>query len=144
MTVKVYSGVKAEGTVVATAEASVSGGKWGPVSSVTTLTSGTYTAMAEEVSSLGNATGKSEPRTFVINTNPPEVTLAGVTSPSNNTKPSFSGAASESLPVTVKIYSGLKAEGSPVATAEAPVSSKKWGPVSSATRFDERDLYGGG
>ena len=56
-----------------------------------------------------------------------------MTTPSNNTKPAFSGTASESLPVTVKIYSGSKVEGSPVATAEGPVSSEKWGPVSSST-----------
>ena len=98
--------------------------KWGPVSSSTVLTSGTYTAVAEEDSSLGNGAGKSETRTFVINTNPPEVTLAAVPTPSNNTKPSFSGTAGESLPVTVKIYKGTKAEGSPVATAEGPVSKR--------------------
>ena len=133
VTVKVYKGSKAEGTVVATAEGSVAGGKWGPASSSPALSSGTYTAQAEEKSSLGNATGKSETRTFVINTEPPEVTLNTVTTPSNNTKPSFSGTASETLPVTVKIYKGTKAEGAPVATAEGPVTSKKWGPVSSAT-----------
>ena len=133
VTVKVYSGSKVEGSPVATAEANVSTGKWGPVSSSTLLTSGTYTAVAEESSSIGNGVGKSETRTFVINTSPPEVTLNSVTSPSNNTKPSFSGTASESLPVTVKIYKGPKAEGSPVATAEGPVSGKKWGPVSSTT-----------
>ena len=38
--------------------------------------SGTYTAIAEETSSLGNAIGKSESRTFVVNTEPPEVTLS--------------------------------------------------------------------
>ena len=64
--------------------------------------------MAEEASSLGNPTGKSEPRTFVVNTEPPEVTLAAVPTPSNDTTPSFSGTASESLPVTVKVYKGSK------------------------------------
>ena len=128
VTVKVYKGSKVEGVPVATAEASVSGGNWGPVSSLTTLVSGTYTAVAEEESAIGNATGESSPITFVINTNPPEVTLNSVTSPSNNIKPSFSGTASESLAVTVKIYKGSKVEGSPVATAEGSVSGKKWGP----------------
>ena len=89
--------------------------------------------MAEENSSLGNGFGKSETRTFVINTDPPEVTLRTVPTPSNNTKPSFSGTASETLPVTVKIYKGTKAEGSPVATAEGPVKTGKWGSVSSST-----------
>ena len=124
VTVKVYKGSKAEGSPVATAEGAVSGGKWGPVSSSTTLSSGTYTVVAEEKSSINNGPGKSESRMFVINTEPPEVTLATVSTPSNNTKPSFSGTASESLPVTVKIYKGSKVEGSPVASAEGPVSSK--------------------
>ncbi len=61
------------------------------------------------------------------------MTLNPVTTPSNNTKPTFSGTASESLPVTVKIYSGSKVEGSPVASAEGPVSGGKWGAISSST-----------
>src|SRR4029077_17328815 len=84
---------------------------------------------AEEESSLGNPTGKSEARTFVINTSPPTVTLAAVPTPSSDTSPSFEGTASDTEPVTVKVYKGSKAEGTAVATAEANVSSGKWGPV---------------
>ena len=80
--------------------------------------------------------------TFVINTEPPEVGLNAVKTPSNNTKPSFSGTASESLPVTVKIYKGSKPEGTLAATAEASVTSGKWGPVSSVDDSHERDLHG--
>ena len=137
-------GSKAEGSPVATAEGPVSGKKWGPVSSTTVLTSGTYTAVAEEASSLGNSTGKSETRTFVVNTEPPEVSLAAVPSPSNDTTPSLSGTASESMPVTVKVYKGSEAKGSPVASAETTVSGGKWGPVEPLARADERDLHGGG
>ena len=122
----------------------MSGGKWGPVSSATALTSGTYTAVAEEASSLGNAAGHSATVTFVINTEPPEVGLNAVKTPSNNTKPSFSGTASESLQVTVKIYKGSKPEGTLAATAEASVASGKWGPVSSSPETQKRDLHGGG
>ena len=133
VTVKIYAGSKAEGSLVATAEGSVKAGNWGPASSSTVLTSGTYTAVAEENSSLGNGFGKSETRTFVINTVPPEVTLAAVPTPSNNVKPAFSGTAGETLPVTVKIYKGTEAKGSPVATAEGTVKTGKWGSVSSST-----------
>src|SRR4029077_17748513 len=133
VTVKVYKGTKAEGTAVATAEANVSSGKWGPASSATTLSSGTYTAQAEQESSLGNPTGKSEARTFVINTSPPTVTLNAVPTPSNNTTPSFEGTASETKPVTGSVYKGSKAEGTPVATAEATVTGGKWGPATSST-----------
>ncbi len=133
VTVKIYKGAKAEGTVVTSVEAEVSSRNWSSSALSKALANGEYTAQAVEPSSLGNEAGKSEPRTFVVNTNPPEVTLAAVATPSNNTSPSFSGTASESLPVTVKVYKGAKAEGSPVATAEGAVASKKWGPVSSAT-----------
>ena len=69
----------------------------------------------------------------MVDTEPPEVTLGTVPTPSNDVTPSFSGTASESLPVTVKVYKGSKAKGSPAATAEGAVSGGKWGPVSSST-----------
>ena len=94
---------------------------------------GEYTVVAEEPSSLGNATGKSETRTFVVDTSPPTVTLNAIPTPSNDTTPSFSGTASDTKPVTVTIYKGSKAEGTPAATAEATVTGGKWGPVSSST-----------
>ena len=53
------------------------------------LANGTYTAQATEPSGLGNPDGKSETRTFEVDTEPPEVTLNPVTPPSNNTKPSL-------------------------------------------------------
>ena len=132
--VKVYSGPTASGSPVATAESLVTSGKWGPVSSSTSLTSGTYTAVAEEESAIGNGPGKSEAQTFVINTNPPAVTLEPVETPSKNTKPSFSGTASETEPVTVEIFENEKAEGTPLQTLPAAsVSGGSWGPVSATT-----------
>ena len=89
--------------------------------------------MAEEQSSLGNGPGHSTPITFVVNTAAPEVSLEQVPSPSSNTKPSFSGTASELSPVIVKIYKGTKGEGTVVATAESIVLGGNWGPASSAT-----------
>src|SRR5262249_13051840 len=79
----------------------------------------TYTAVATQASSLGNPAGESAPVTFTVNTNPPTVTLIAPQSPSNNATPSFTGTASDSTPVTVKIYSGPKAEGNLAATATA-------------------------
>ena len=81
--------------------------------------------VAEESSSLGNSAGKSEARTFVINTEAPEVTLATVKTPSNDTTPSFSGTASESLPVTVRVYKGSKPEGPspPASKAASPAGT---------------------
>ena len=128
--VKIYKGGAVSGSPVATAESAVTSGKWGPVSSSPALTSGTYTAQAEEESAIGNGPGKSEPQTFVVNTSPPEVTLNSIETPSKNTKPSFSGTASESEPVTVEVFEGEKAEGTPVQTVPANVTSGSWGPVS--------------
>jgi len=126
VTVRVYSGPKAEGAVVASVTASVSGGKWASAALATALADGEYTAVAGEPSGLGNAEGKSAPVMFVVNTKPPTVIVNEVPSPSNAVKPSFTGTASESEPVTVKVYKGSKAEGTPVATVVATVSSGKW------------------
>ena len=59
--VKVYKGAGAEGTVVATAEAAVSGGEWHTSNLATKLESATYTAVAGEESSLGNGEGPEQP-----------------------------------------------------------------------------------
>jgi hypothetical protein len=131
VTVKIYKGAVASGTPVATLSgATVSEGKWGPVSPSTALEEGEYTAQAEEKSSLGNAPGKSPAATFEIDLQSPTVTLTGPKTPSNNTKPTFSGSATDTEPVTVKVFKGPEASGSPVATGSGPVSSGKWGPVS--------------
>jgi hypothetical protein len=112
---------------VATAEATVTGGKWGPVSSSTVLGSGEYTAQASEPSSLGNAGGKSEPRTFVINTNPPIVTLEALAPRSNVTKPTFKGTASELGQVTVHVFKGTEPKGEEAVTLKATVNGEnKW------------------
>ena len=133
VTVHLYSGKEAKGTEIAKYTVTATApGEWGVVASPA-LEDGVYTALATEPSALGNGEGESETRTFEIDTEPPEVTLNSVPTPSNTTKPSFSGTASESLPVTVKIYSGPKVEGSPVASAEGPVSGGKWGAISSTT-----------
>ena len=84
VTVRIYKGSKAEGTPVASVEAEVSSRNWSSGALGKALANGEYTAQAGEPSSIGNNEGKSELRTFVVNTNPPEVTLAGVTSPSKN------------------------------------------------------------
>ena len=46
-------------------------------------------------------------------------------------KPSFSGTASETLPVTVKIYSGPKRKA--LRRHRGRTRRKKWGPVTSST-----------
>jgi hypothetical protein len=126
VTVNVYAGGKAEGTVISTASASGTGGGWSSGEASPALSSGTYTAQATQPSSLGNPAGKSNSVTFVVNTASPVVSLNQPASPSNNTKPSFSGEASESTTVTVKIYEGSKVEGTVVSTATASGTGGGW------------------
>jgi hypothetical protein len=120
VTVNVYAGASAEGPVLASATA-IPGvtGEWSSGSVSPALLEGTYTAQASQPSSLGNPTGKSKAVTFTVVTAPPTVTLNQPPSPSKNATPSFGGTATDSTPVTVKIYSGPKAEGNPAATAAA-------------------------
>jgi len=119
--VRIYEGSKPEGTEVAKATTTVAGGTW---SVGATLPPGhhTYTAVAKEVSGLGNAEGKSDPATFIINTQPPTVTLNQPPTPSKNTTPTFSGGASEDGEVVVHIFKGSE----PVATAKGTSSGGSW------------------
>ena len=80
----------------------------------------------------------------MVDTEPPEVTLGTVPTPSNDVTPSFSGTASETLPVTVKVYKGSKAEGPSVATAEGAVSGGQMGSRELLDPAVERYLHGRG
>ncbi len=120
-------------TEVASATTTASGGSWATTATELskTLPKGkrTFTAYAKEKSGLGNEEGESATVTFEVNTEPPVVTLNQPKTPSNNTKPSFSGTASETGPaVTVSIYEGKKAEGTPVTstTASGGRQSESW------------------
>ncbi|HWW91488.1 MAG TPA: Ig-like domain-containing protein, partial [Solirubrobacteraceae bacterium] len=126
VTISIYAGSKAEGTVMSSASASGTGGGWSSGEASPALSSGTYTAQATQPSSFGNPAGKSNPVTFVVNTASPSVTLNQPASPSNDTKPSFSGEASETTTVTVSIYAGSKAEGTVMSTATASGTGGGW------------------
>jgi hypothetical protein len=94
------------------------------------LGEGTYTAQAEQSDEAGN-TGKSATSTFTVDTTAPAVTLTPVASPTNDTTPSFSGGAgdasrSTSQSVTLKIYSGSSASGSPIQTISVTPTGATW------------------
>jgi hypothetical protein len=57
---------------------------------------------------------------------PPVVMLNQPVSPSKNTTPSFTGNASDTTPITVKIYAGATVKGSPVSTATATGTGGSW------------------
>ncbi len=128
VTVEVFAGASASGTPVAAASASPgAGGEWTSGAASPGLASGTYTAVAVQQSSLGNPAGRSGEVTFVVDTNPPSVTIVPLVTPTANRAPRFSGTASDTKPVVVHVFeSGLQ-----VASAEATPSGGRWetGPV---------------
>ena len=132
--VYVYEGGKAEGTPVASAKTTASGGSWATTSEELSkaLPEGrhTFTAVAKEKSGLGNGEGTSEERTFEVSTNAPAVTLNQPPKLSGETKPSFSGSASEATEVVVRVYEGSKVEGTPVASAKTTASGGSWATTS--------------
>jgi hypothetical protein len=119
VTVTVYSGA----TVVETLPTTRSGGTWA-VTASPALPDGTYTAQAQQTDAAGN-TGTSAVRTFTVDATAPAVTLtapaAGSATP--DTTPTFEGsagtAAGDSASVTVKVYAGTSASGTPVQTLGA-------------------------
>jgi hypothetical protein len=117
VTVAIYRGPKAEGSVVSSATASGTGASWTSSAASPPLSEGQYTAIATQPSSLGNAPGKSLPVTFTVDLSSPGVTLNAPASPSNDTTPTFTGTASDTTPVTVRVYAGSKAQGTILRTA---------------------------
>src|SRR6185312_9681441 len=134
VTVSVYAGTSTTGTPVATATAAGTGGAWTSGTVSTPLLTGTYTARAVQTSSLGNAVGVSEARTFEVDTRAPTVTLEQPPERSNDTTPSFAGTASGTEKVTVSVYKGSSPSGTPVASVTAEGTRAAWasGPVAKA------------
>jgi peptidoglycan/xylan/chitin deacetylase (PgdA/CDA1 family) len=125
VTVKVYSGSSASGTPVQTLSATRQADSSYAVNASAPLANGTYTAQAEQQDGGGN-TGLSATTTFTISdTTAPVVTL---TQPADGSTlaaptPSFAGAAGadagDAATVTVKVYAGSSASGTPVETVNA-------------------------
>ena len=127
VTVQIFAGGAAEGSVVSTAKATGTGGAWTSGNASPSLPSGLYTARAVQESPLGNPPGVSQSRTFRVETAAPTVTLTSPALQSNNTTPSFTGTASDPTePVTVQIYAGSTASGSVVSTAKATGTGGAW------------------
>jgi hypothetical protein len=123
LTLNVYRGAAAEGTVVQALSTFVfsSGGAWslGPLKS---LEDGTYTAQASQtIGETGSATV-----IFTIDTAAPVVTLNSPEPPPGDVTPSFAGSASDITPVTVQIHAGATEEGTIVSLATAEVTGGSW------------------
>jgi major membrane immunogen (membrane-anchored lipoprotein) len=139
VTVRLYSGSSATGTPLETLTATQSGGSWSvPASAI--LVNGTYTVQAEQDDLAGDQ-GLSSPVTFTVSHPPPAVS---VTSPKSgatvtNAQPSFAGAAGSGFgisdTVTVRLYSGASASGTPVETLTTTQSGGAWS-VSASSMLD--------
>jgi hypothetical protein len=123
VTVNVYSGASATGTPVQTLTATASGGSYS-VTASPALAIGTYTARADQTDTAGNL-GQSAANTFTIvsgDQTPPVISLATPAngSTTSDPTPTFSGTAGTTpgdlAAVTVKVYSGPTATGTPVQT----------------------------
>src|SRR5262249_52811425 len=124
--VKVYSGSTATGTPVQNLTAAANGNPW--TAEAASLPNGTNTAPADQATNVGFSAAV----TFTVDTAAPTVTL---TSPANggstnDTTPTLSGAAGTAAgdlaTVTVKLYSGNTATGTPLQTLMAPVINSAW------------------
>jgi hypothetical protein len=66
------------------------------------------------------------PVMFTADAAAPKLTLNSPASPSNNTRPSFTGTASNTTLVTIRIYAGAAAKGAVVSTAMARGTGAAW------------------
>jgi hypothetical protein len=105
-------------------------GSWSVVASPA-LADGHYIAYATQDDSNAD-TAYSAPRSFTVDATPPGVTLTAPTTPvpTNDTTPTLSGGAGDdsgdSTTVTVELYAGSSASGSPLQTLPATRSGGSW------------------
>jgi hypothetical protein len=135
VTVRVYAGATATGSPVQTIPSVGTGGLWSATPSA--LADGTYTVQAQQSDTYGN-TGTSAPRTFSIDSTAPVVSL---TVPAAGARlqtatPALSGVAGNSSgdgsQVTVRIYAGSQATGTPVQTRTVSRSGSTWAATATA------------
>lgn len=127
--VTIYKGASVGGEVASSGEAVDEGATWS--FTPTHLADGTYTARATQKDEAGN-TGKSAAVTFTVDTEPPKLTIVkpadeAVLKTSKTTFSGLAGQASGDDPsVTVNIYKGPTASGSPSQTLEVTAVGGKW------------------
>jgi hypothetical protein len=128
VTVEVFEGTRPEGRIVASVVVHEPRGSWTSPPLAPSLPSGrhNFTAVAIQPSEIKNRPGRSSAVGFVVDTEPPTVTLNALPSPSRDTTPVFSGTASDPTPVTVEVFEGETVEGKRVASVTAPVSGGNW------------------
>ncbi len=118
VTVKVWRGTSASGSLAESASGAAVGGTWslGPVGA---LSDGTYTAQAEQPAALAkNSAGVSETTTFTVDTEAPQPTLSapGESTGLETVSGSAGTGAGDRRQVTAELFSGATAEGDPIET----------------------------
>jgi hypothetical protein len=143
VTVQIYAGPTATGSVVSTVTAPGTGGAWTSSKPSPALKDGLYTATATQSSSLGNPAGVSPLVTFTVDTTAPAV---HITTPPNGaelrvSRPTFSGSAGNATGdqqmVTLKIYTGASVSGAPTQTLDIVPSGAKWTTGSSGPQLPD-------
>jgi large repetitive protein len=111
VTLKVWKGTSASGTLVASASAPESAGLWS-LASIAALPEGTYTAQAEQADVASNPPGVSAASTFTVDTTAPAPTLtAGPESSGLETVSGAAGIASgDRKQVTAELFQGPAGE----------------------------------
>jgi hypothetical protein len=131
VTVGIHAGPTAKGTLVSIATATGTGTHWTSGNATPALSSGQYTAVATQASSLpGNPAGRSEPVTFTV-TPPPVIALAAA---APHTPPSASFKWFPSVPQTGQAVSLVSTS----TDAAGPISAFAWALTSNGP------LQGGG
>ncbi len=128
VTVRIYAGGAASGTPLQTLTATRSGSVY-LVAAGSPLSDGTYTATAEQddLSSPADE-GFSAASTFTIKSGSSAVTIDQPPAGGNTTDPNplLAGAAPDSSRVTVALYAGGFATGTPIGTAATTASGGRW------------------
>ena len=129
MVVHVYEGTKAEGTNLHGGDPKGTGGAW-KAGAVSTELAGRgphlHGCCDRGQPSLGNPEGKSNTVTFIVNNEPPTVTLNEVAKLSKNRQPVFAGYSNVSTEIVIHVYEGESATGTEVAKATAKGDSGDW------------------
>jgi Bacterial Ig-like domain len=128
VTVLIYRGASTEGELVAAAETTLTGSVWRSLAPTPALEGGdhTFTAVAKQASAVEHEVGESAPVTFVVDTEAPRLTLSAPPAISNDATPAFAGSTSEDGQVSVQIFAGGVADGTPVASVTVPASGGSW------------------
>jgi major membrane immunogen (membrane-anchored lipoprotein) len=126
--VTIHQGSSVGGTVIQSGETAVGGGEW--AYTATHLADGIYTVQVQQKDEVGNV-GEATPRTFVLDTSGPAVSIEAIASPGRNSSPTLKGGAGsgggDSPTVVFTIHQGGSVGGLPVLGPEpVAVSAGKW------------------